>query len=64
MLSIGSFPIRPSIAYPSTSRPQFRLRVEDLRIFYDVAGSTVEVLAVVSKSQAGEWLAQFGEVEP
>jgi len=44
-------------------RPQFRLRVEDLRIFYDVAGSTVEVLAVVSKSHA-EWLAQFGEVEP
>jgi mRNA-degrading endonuclease RelE of RelBE toxin-antitoxin system len=42
------------------SKPQYRLRVEDCRIFYDISGSTVEVLAIVSKSEAESWLAQFG----
>jgi mRNA-degrading endonuclease RelE of RelBE toxin-antitoxin system len=42
------------------SRPQYRLRVEEVRVFYDVSGSTVEVLAVVAKSEAQRWLAQFG----
>lgn len=44
-------------------RPQYRLRVGDVRVFYDVAGSSVEVLAIVPKKQAGDWLAQFGEAE-
>lgn len=44
------------------SRPQFRLRVGDeIRIFYDVTEDTVEVLAIVAKSQAGEWLERHGE---
>jgi mRNA interferase RelE/StbE len=34
------------------SRPQYRLRVDDVRVFYDVTDSTVEVLAVVDKSDA------------
>ena len=42
------------------SRPQYRLRVGDVRIFYDIYGSTVEILAVVSKSEADAWLRQFG----
>jgi mRNA interferase RelE/StbE len=42
-------------------RPQYRLRVDDFRVFYDVSGTTVEVLAVVSKSEAQSWLAQFGD---
>ena len=42
------------------ARPQYRLRVEEVRVFYDVAGSTVEVLAIVPKSEANTWLAQFG----
>jgi mRNA-degrading endonuclease RelE of RelBE toxin-antitoxin system len=42
------------------SRPQYRLRVEEVRVFYDVSGSTVEVLAIVTKSEAETWLAQFG----
>jgi mRNA interferase RelE/StbE len=29
------------------ARPQFRLRVEEVRVFYDVSGSTVGVLAIV-----------------
>jgi mRNA-degrading endonuclease RelE of RelBE toxin-antitoxin system len=41
-------------------QPQYRLRIDDLRIFYDVTGTTVEVLAIVSKSEAEGWLAQFG----
>jgi mRNA-degrading endonuclease RelE of RelBE toxin-antitoxin system len=44
-------------------RPQFRLRVGDVRIFYDVSGSTVEILAIVAKSEAESWLAQFGSRE-
>ncbi|MBI2754747.1 MAG: type II toxin-antitoxin system RelE/ParE family toxin [Betaproteobacteria bacterium] len=42
------------------ARPQYRLRVEEVRVFYDVSGSTVDVLAIVAKSEASRWLAQFG----
>jgi mRNA-degrading endonuclease RelE of RelBE toxin-antitoxin system len=42
------------------ARPQYRLRVEEVRVFYDVSGSIVEVLAIVPKSEAESWLAQFG----
>jgi mRNA-degrading endonuclease RelE of RelBE toxin-antitoxin system len=45
------------------SRPQYRLRVEEVRVSYDVSGSTVEVLAIVAKSEAESWLAQFGNLE-
>jgi len=43
------------------SRPQNRLRVDDLRVFYDVSGKRVAVLAIVAKSQAGAWLSKAGE---
>jgi len=43
------------------SRPQSRLRIGDLRIFYDVAERTVEVLAVVAKDDTAEWLDKAGE---
>jgi mRNA interferase RelE/StbE len=43
------------------SRPQFRLRVEDFRVFYDVVGSEVQVLAVVSKADAEDWLRRVGD---
>lgn len=42
-------------------RPQYRLRVGDVRVFYDVSSSTVEVLAIVAKSEAESWLAQFAD---
>ncbi|TAK72760.1 MAG: type II toxin-antitoxin system RelE/ParE family toxin, partial [Betaproteobacteria bacterium] len=42
------------------ARPQYRLRVEEVRVFYDVSSSTVEVLAIVTKPEAESWLAQFG----
>lgn len=44
-------------------RPQYRLRVDEVRVFYDVTGTTVEVLAIVAKSEADSWLAQFGNPE-
>ena len=44
-------------------RPQFRLRVGEVRVFYDVSETTVEILAIVAKSEAEEWLTQFGERE-
>jgi mRNA-degrading endonuclease RelE of RelBE toxin-antitoxin system len=42
------------------ARPQYRLRVEEVRVFYDVSSSTVEVLAIVPKPEADSWLEQFG----
>ena len=43
------------------SRPQFRLRVGDIRVFYDVGEKTVEILAIVAKAHANEWLERCGE---
>jgi mRNA-degrading endonuclease RelE of RelBE toxin-antitoxin system len=42
------------------AQPQYRLRVEEVRVFYDVSSSTVEVLAIVAKPEAESWLEQFG----
>jgi mRNA interferase RelE/StbE len=33
--------------------------VGEIRVFYDVSGTAVEVLAIVAKSEAESWLAQF-----
>jgi mRNA interferase RelE/StbE len=44
-------------------QPQYRLRVDDIRVFYDVSGPFVEVLAIVTKSEAEGWLGQFGNPE-
>jgi mRNA-degrading endonuclease RelE of RelBE toxin-antitoxin system len=44
-------------------RPQYRLRVDEVRVFYDVSGATVEILAIVTKSEAQAWLAQFASPE-
>lgn len=44
-------------------RPQYRLRVDDVRVFYDVVGTRVEILAVVPKVEADSWLDQFGSPE-
>lgn len=42
------------------SRPQYRLRVGEVRVFYDVTREVVEVLAVVTKAEAAVWLAEHG----
>lgn len=44
------------------SQPQYRLRVgDDIRVFYDVSETAVQVLAIVPKSDADAWLAKHGE---
>jgi mRNA interferase RelE/StbE len=43
------------------SRPQYRLRVGDIRIYYDVTETSVEVLGIVQKSKSREWLHEAGE---
>ena len=45
------------------SRPQFRLRVEEIRVFFDVEEDAVEILAIVPKSRAQEWLERAGEYD-
>jgi mRNA-degrading endonuclease RelE of RelBE toxin-antitoxin system len=44
-------------------RPQYRLRVGQVRVFYDVAPGVVEVLAVIAKPDADRWLKDQGETE-
>jgi len=41
-------------------RPQYRLRIDEIRVFYDVDDGRVEILAIVPKEEADSWLAQFG----
>ena len=41
-------------------KPQFRLRVGEIRVFYDVTDETVEVLAIVTKAEAQGWLEAEG----
>jgi mRNA-degrading endonuclease RelE of RelBE toxin-antitoxin system len=45
------------------SQPQYRLRIGDVRVFYDVSGQKVEVLAIVLKSEAATWLAKHAKSE-
>ena len=42
------------------SKPQYRLRIGDIRVFYDVAGSSVQVLAIVHKPKTELWLKRHG----
>jgi mRNA interferase RelE/StbE len=42
------------------SRPQYRLRVGEVRVFYDVTTTAVEILAIVSKAEAEAWLNREG----
>ena len=41
------------------TRPQYRLRVDEVRVFYDVSSTDVEVLAIVDKLGAEQWLEKF-----
>jgi mRNA-degrading endonuclease RelE of RelBE toxin-antitoxin system len=42
------------------SQPQYRLRVGDIRVFYDVTETQVQVLAIVTKAEAQRWLDEQG----
>jgi len=41
------------------SRPQYRLRVDEIRVFYDIAEQAVEILAIIPKSKAAAWLQRW-----
>jgi|SRR4030043_516441 mRNA-degrading endonuclease RelE of RelBE toxin-antitoxin system len=43
------------------SQPQYRLRIDEIRVFYDVKGERVEILAIISKARAAQWLEKAGE---
>lgn len=46
-------------------KPQYRLRVGEMRVFYDVneAEKRVEVLGFVKKPEAARWLQEYGVPE-
>jgi len=46
------------------AKPQYRLRVGETRVFYDVRDESVEVLAIVAKRQAQKWLEEESAPEP
>jgi mRNA-degrading endonuclease RelE of RelBE toxin-antitoxin system len=46
------------------AKPQYRLRVGETRVFYDVTDEAVEVLAIVAKKQARTWLEGHGTPDP
>ena len=40
--------------------PQYRLRINELRAFYDVVEQRVVVVAIIPKSLSEEWLGEHG----
>jgi mRNA-degrading endonuclease RelE of RelBE toxin-antitoxin system len=45
-------------------QPQYRLRVGEIRVFYDVTETEVQVLAIASKAEAQAWLDEQGTPSP
>jgi mRNA interferase RelE/StbE len=43
------------------SRPQFRLGVRGVRVYYDVVATEVHILAIMSKEDAEDWLREVGK---
>jgi mRNA-degrading endonuclease RelE of RelBE toxin-antitoxin system len=41
--------------------PGFRLRIGEIRVFYDIRENEVWVLAIVPKAEADEWLRKVGK---
>jgi mRNA interferase RelE/StbE len=41
--------------------PQYRLRVDDIRVFYDVQDGEVQVVGIVAKADADSWLEEVGK---
>ena len=46
-------------------QPQYRLRVNEMRVFYDISelGKRVEVLGFVNKPETSQWLQDYGVPE-
>ena len=46
------------------SQPQYRLRVGEVRVSYDVTTEAVDILAIVTKADASRWLVEHGTAGP
>jgi len=45
----------------SEGSPGYRLRVADIRVFYDVSENQVRIVAIVPKDGAEDWLREAGK---
>jgi len=43
------------------AHPEYRLRLDEYRVFYDVKAERVTVLAIVPKTETEAWLRENGE---
>lgn len=43
------------------NKPEYRLRIGDVRVLYDVAGDEVHILAIINKPDSEKRLAEEGE---
>ena len=41
-------------------RPQYRLRIGDIRVFYDVVDDQVQILTILTKAHVDTWLKEKG----
>ena len=41
--------------------PEFRLRIGDVRVFYDIRDGGVWVIAIIPKAEADDWLRKVGK---
>ena len=41
--------------------PQYRLRIDEIRLYYDIVNDSVEILAILPKSKTAAWLKEMGE---
>ena len=41
--------------------PQYRLRIDDIRVYYDVDEKAVYILAIIPKVKTAQWLEKVGE---
>jgi hypothetical protein len=59
--AVSLMPVRSRIKrLRGLEQPQYRLRVDEIRVFYDVTETKVNVLAIVPRAQAQAWLDEEG----
>jgi len=46
------------------SRPQYRLRVGEIRVFYDVTNEAVQIVAIIAKAETARWLSERRTPDP
>ena len=42
-------------------QPEYRLRVDDFRVYYDLSEEAVHILSVLAKQQTYQWLEEHGQ---